>query len=59
MISEDSHVTLIDFGLSAQVNYLDGTGILNDNCGTILYMAPEMIQKKSYNRVHVMLYLEC
>lgn len=51
MISQDSHVTLIDFGLSAQVNYVEGTGIMNDNCGTFLYMAPEMIQKKAYNRV--------
>ncbi|CAD8203770.1 unnamed protein product [Paramecium pentaurelia] len=49
-LGEDVRVTLIDFGLSAQLTYLEGTGIMSDNCGTFLYMAPELIQKKKYNR---------
>ncbi|CAD8127636.1 unnamed protein product [Paramecium sonneborni] len=44
------HVTLIDFGLSAQLAYMDGSGVMSDNCGTFLYMAPEQIQRKKYNR---------
>ncbi|CAD8193648.1 unnamed protein product [Paramecium octaurelia] len=47
---ENLHVTLIDFGLSAQLAHIDGSGLMSENCGTILYMAPEQIQKKKYNR---------
>ena len=41
-------IKLIDFGLSAQ-NF---DFILNNNeyCGTLLYMAPEQIEKKSYSK---------
>ena len=40
-----SSVKIIDFGLSAQhFNYLSN----NEYCGTILYMAPEQIEKKFY-----------
>ncbi|CAD8152636.1 unnamed protein product [Paramecium octaurelia] len=49
-VGEDVKLTLIDFGLSAQLTYLEGSGLMSDNCGTFLYMAPELIQKKKYNR---------
>ena len=40
-----SSVKIIDFGLSAQYfNYLSR----NEYCGTLLYMAPEQIEKKFY-----------
>ncbi|CAK73546.1 unnamed protein product (macronuclear) [Paramecium tetraurelia] len=49
-VGEDVKLTLIDFGLSVQLTYLEGSGLMSDNCGTFLYMAPELIQKKRYNR---------
>ena len=49
MISKESDLSsikIIDFGLSAQqFNYLTK----NEYCGTILYMAPEQIEKKLYH----------
>jgi hypothetical protein len=48
MISKEndlSSIKIIDFGLSAQqFNYLSN----NEYCGTLLYMAPEQIEKKLY-----------
>ena len=41
-----TNIKLIDFGLSYQnFNNL----FIGDYCGTLLYMAPEQIEKKSYN----------
>ena len=49
MISKEndlSSIKIIDFGLSAQqFNYLSN----NEYCGTLLYMAPEQIEKKLYH----------
>ena len=49
MFSEEnnlSSIKIIDFGLSAQhFNYLAN----NDYCGTVIYMAPEQIEKKLYH----------
>ena len=49
MFSEEnnlSSIKIIDFGLSAQhFNYLTN----NDYCGTVIYMAPEQIEKKLYH----------
>ena len=49
MFSKENDLTsikLIDFGLSYQnFNNL----LISDYCGTLLYMAPEQIEKKSYN----------
>ncbi len=49
MFSKENDLTsikLIDFGLSYQnFNNL----LIGDYCGTLLYMAPEQIEKKSYN----------
>ncbi|CAD8126010.1 unnamed protein product [Paramecium sonneborni] len=42
-------VILIDFGLSASVNRIE-EGLMNKNCGTLLYQAPELIKKTSYTR---------
>eukprot|EP00826_Nyctotherus_ovalis_P060284 TRINITY_DN8440_c0_g1_i5.p1 TRINITY_DN8440_c0_g1~~TRINITY_DN8440_c0_g1_i5.p1 ORF type:complete len:109 (+),score=23.56 TRINITY_DN8440_c0_g1_i5:317-643(+) len=39
-------VKIADFGLGTQSEYL-----LTDNCGTILYMAPEQLAKLSYHKV--------
>ena len=48
MISKENDlksIKIIDFGLSAQhFNYLSN----NDYCGTLIYMAPEQIEKKLY-----------
>ena len=48
MMSKENDLTsikIIDFGLSAQhFNYLTN----NDYCGTLIYMAPEQIEKKLY-----------
>ncbi|CAK66215.1 unnamed protein product (macronuclear) [Paramecium tetraurelia] len=42
-------VTLIDFGLSASVNRVEDS-LMNKNCGTLLYQAPEVIKKANYTR---------
>ncbi|CAD8213719.1 unnamed protein product [Paramecium octaurelia] len=45
-------VTLIDFGLSASVNRIQNSmnGLMFQNCGTLLYQAPELIKKANYTR---------
>eukprot|EP01052_Picozoa_sp_SAG31_P035074 SAG31_NODE_4185_length_3494_cov_1.707511_2_plen_193_part_00 len=42
---EDCHIKLTDFGLS---NTMDGD-FLKSKCGTPVYMAPEMLQRKPYD----------
>lgn len=42
-------VVIIDFGLSTKINFQDEP--LSENCGTLLYMAPEIIQKREYSKV--------
>ncbi|XP_046417530.1 serine/threonine-protein kinase 33-like [Neodiprion fabricii] len=47
---DDLHIKVTDFGLSA---VRGGTGyetMLHDCCGTLTYMAPEMISTKSYSQ---------
>ena len=51
MFSRENDLTsikLIDFGLSAQ-NFNNNL-LYGDYCGTLLYMAPEQIEKKSYSQ---------
>ncbi|CAD8127637.1 unnamed protein product [Paramecium sonneborni] len=45
-------VTLIDFGLSASLNRIQNSmnGLMYQNCGTLLYQAPELIRKTNYTR---------
>ncbi|CAD8212814.1 unnamed protein product [Paramecium pentaurelia] len=45
-------VTLIDFGLSASLNRIQNSmnGLMYQNCGTLLYQAPELIKKANYTR---------
>ncbi|CAD8106865.1 unnamed protein product [Paramecium primaurelia] len=46
---EELNVTLIDFGLSASINRIEDS-LMNKNCGTLLYQAPELIKKRNYTR---------
>jgi serine/threonine protein kinase len=46
-LAEEGVVTIADFGLGIQ-----GDSEITENCGTILYNAPEQIAKKSYNNVN-------
>ncbi|CAD8113079.1 unnamed protein product [Paramecium sonneborni] len=48
----ESKVTLIDFGLSASLNRIQNSinGLMYQNCGTLLYQAPELIRKANYTR---------
>lgn len=43
-------IKLIDFGLAAQLENQNHSLFLK-NCGTLLFMAPELVQKKAYNWV--------
>jgi serine/threonine protein kinase len=44
-------VKLIDFGLATQLENQFHSLFLK-NCGTLLFMAPELVEKKSYNWVN-------
>ena len=43
-----STVKIADFGLSAQVDSRSSNNV-KAQCGTLLYMAPEIFRKKSYS----------
>lgn len=47
LTSKDLKVKIIDFGLAGEQKDYNP---LRDNCGTLLYMAPEVALKKVYNR---------
>ena len=42
-------VKIIDFGLSAQMEQTDRSNI-RSQCGTLLFMAPEMVHQPSYSK---------
>ena len=45
-----STIKLIDFGLSVKYDDTSFLNMLNDRWGTLIYMAPEIIQYKDYNK---------
>jgi len=46
MLDDDGHVQLVDFGLAKWLYYGDRTSTI---CGTLQYMAPEVLQGEMYN----------
>jgi serine/threonine protein kinase len=46
-----SSVKLADFGLSAMVNQVSQGNKLRLNCGTLIYMAPEILKNAFYSKV--------
>ncbi len=44
-----STIKLADFGLSAKYDHISFT-TLDQHCGTLIYMAPEVALKKEYSR---------
>ena len=51
-----SLIKIVDFGLSAQFNQNGYGNSVSEHCGTLLYMAPELISFKSYSKVRKFLY---
>lgn len=49
LLDAEGHVKLCDFGFTAPVVVSDSTGLapLTDGCGTVMYMAPELAERKS------------
>lgn len=45
-----STIKLIDFGLSAKYDDTDFFGQLNARCGTVIFMAPEVLLSKEYTK---------
>ena len=45
-----STIKIADFGLSSQHTKY---GLMQKKCGTLTYMAPELLQKKVYNKVMI------
>jgi len=53
---EEFEIRVIDFGLSFKNEQI---GTLSDNCGTLIYMAPEVAFNRQYQRVtHTEYYIE-
>lgn len=46
LIDKEDNIKVIDFGLSTKVNYFEE--ILKTPCGTINYLAPEVIKQSGY-----------
>lgn len=45
-----SSIKLIDFGLSVKYDEISYTSMLNDRCGTVIFMAPEVLLSKEYTK---------
>lgn len=47
LIDKEGHVRLCDFGFATPIapGQLDGAAPLQDGCGTVMYMAPELVGK--------------
>lgn len=45
-----SSIKLIDFGLSVKYDDTSFNNMLNDRCGTLIFMAPEILLYKDYNK---------
>jgi serine/threonine protein kinase len=49
---------IADFGLSAQFGRSNMSKIMTKQCGTLIYMAPEQLDKKIYSKVINKLYIK-
>lgn len=50
--SDFSTLKIADFGLSAQFGRSNMSKIMTQQCGTIIFMAPEQLSNKIYSKVH-------
>ena len=53
---KDFNLKIIDFGFCASLTGTQGDGYMRTNVGTLLYMAPEIVEKKEYQGVQVDLF---
>jgi serine/threonine protein kinase len=51
MLDSDFNIKVGDFGYAAPLSGPDGSGYMKILCGTVSYMAPEIIQNKWYNGI--------
>lgn len=51
-LADLSSIKICDFGLSAQYNWNTCTRSFQEKCGTDIYMAPELWQRKRYSKVY-------
>lgn len=55
LIDENGDLKVSDFGLSAVTGQIHNDGLLHTLCGTPAYVAPEVLSKKGYDGVKVVL----
>jgi len=56
LIDSDFNLKFMDFGFAAPVKGRSGDGYLKTQCGTVAYMAPEIIEKRPYQGHNVDLF---
>jgi serine/threonine protein kinase len=49
MLDKEGHIRLCDFGFASALDPAQASGAapLQDGCGTVMYMAPELVDKSS------------
>jgi serine/threonine protein kinase len=55
--SDFSTLKIADFGLSAQFGRSNMSKIMTQQCGTIIFMAPEQISNKIYSKVKIFFHI--